>query len=303
MNQKTPDSQNPSQQPDYRLGQLGRLPLFLFDAQGPKSEQQDNVIAFTLKEPMTEARMRRLFEAMVKATNAPELDRVMGGSTVNLVAISKNRIIAGNLGDSLTTLFTRKAVGEGLEATKLSSLHVPGIEGERERLAPLSDPFDVYTDQQRIWKNDGDRSPSLAMSRALGDSIFAPLVVQEPDIHTLDIDSDGLDYAQIAAYTDGLTDTRDLILYDLKFHAEFLGAILDQVMAQEGNQALPLAAGLAYQALDSGLMDNAAAMSVDLKALGPDTHILIGVFDGHAPEGRKMTELAIQALQNLPELG
>lgn len=301
MNQKTPDNIAPKA--DYKLGQIGALPLYLFEAQGPKAIQQDNIVAFVLKAPMSEQRMRELFQVMAAATNAPELHGVLGGTTVNLVAISKNNIIAGNLGDSLTTLFTRKAAGDDLDAVKLSSLHVPDIEGEAQRLEPLVDPKNLMVEARYIIDKSREVPIGVAMSRALGDSAFLPLVIQEPSIHTIDINPDTLDYAQIAAYSDGVTDTKAFVHYDLKFHAEYLGAILDQVFAQENNAHLPLAYGLAYQAMDSGLTDNAIAMSVDLKALDANSHMLIAVFDGHAPEGRKMTEIAIAALQNLPELG
>jgi serine/threonine protein phosphatase PrpC len=300
MTMKTPDNQQTI--PDYRLGKIGDLPLHLFDSQGPRDEQQDNIVAFTLKEPMTKDRMRALFKTMSTATNAPEMQGVLGGTTVNLVAVSKNNIIAGNLGDSLTTLFTRKVSGENLETTKLSTLHSPLIDLEKARLIAISNLLSVYVQDGRIWQNDGDRSPSVNMSRALGDSIFAPLVIQEPDIHSIDFDPDTFDYAQIAAYTDGITDTAHLIHYDLKYHAEYLGVIVDKIMEEENDPYLSLSTALAYQAMDSGLRDNTTALSIDIKALQNDQHILIGVLDGHAPEGRRMTEIAIQALQSVPDI-
>ncbi|MFN3700524.1 MAG: PP2C family serine/threonine-protein phosphatase [Alphaproteobacteria bacterium] len=297
---------NPSQndmtpEQDFILGQAGELPLHVFQAQGPRPDQQDNLCVFVLKNPISEQRMAALFKVMAEATNAPELASMNGGTTANLVAVSRNKIIAANLGDSLTTLFTKKAAGSYLEAVSLSRLHITADQEEAERLDPLHTPEELFINRSRIMRVHGDRHSSLAMTRALGDHQFAPMVIQEPTIFTHDINPDEFVEVQLAAYTDGVTDTHQYVHYDLKFDAELLAQIAQNVQSQS-EESMPMATVLAIIAMNAGLADNAAAISVDLKALDENTHLLIGVFDGHAPEGRRMTELAIEALESQPDL-
>jgi serine/threonine protein phosphatase PrpC len=294
QNDTTPDQ-------DFILGQAGELPLHVFQAQGPRPEQQDNLCVFVLKNPVSEQRMAALFKIMAEATNAPDLASMNGGTTVNLVAVSRNRIIAANLGDSLTTLFTKKAAGSDLEAVSLSKLHITSDKEEAERLDPLHDPDNLFVNRSRIVRVQGERQSSLAMTRALGDHQFAPMVIQEPTIFTHDINTDEFANAELAVYTDGVTDTRQYVHYDLKFDTEMLAQIAQSVQSQS-KDSMPIATVLAIIAMNAGLADNAAAISVDLKALDENTHLLIGVFDGHAPEGRRVTELAIQALESQPDL-
>ena len=291
---------NPPHHSNIFAGIAEEIATSVFQAQGPRSQQQDNLAIFTMNEAMTEERLRALFKKMAEATK--DFSAGMGGSTVNLVSISNGKIMAANLGDSLTTLFTRLAHGDDIEARALSTLHTTLNKDEKERVTPFIDPFNLFVENNRIVKVDGDRSRSLAMTRALGNAEFAPMVSQEPSIHTYELDAAAYDYAQIALYTDGMTDTIDNIYFDLAANPEYLALAIQKQMEKSENNITEAAHLIGHYAVKSQLRDNATALSVDLKALPPDQHILLVVLDGHGPKGREITEAAIAALHNTPEL-
>lgn len=282
------------------LGEVSELPVHIFQSHGPRAEQQDNMALFALDNALNEDSLRALFQDMSNATNG--FGYGMGGACVNLVMVANGKIMAANLGDSLSTLFTRLAQGDELLAQKLSTIHSPHNADEAKRLAPLIDPFNLHIENGRVVKVDGDRSMSLAMSRALGNKEFAPMVSQEPNIHHFELDAGAYDYAQIALYTDGVTNTHKYLNCELDHDADYLASIIESGMNGSKNLHIPAAYALAELSIDGGLLDNATAMSLDLKRLPPDQPILIAVLDGHGPKGREITEAAIDVLKNHPHL-
>lgn len=282
------------------LGEVNELPVHIFQSHGPRAEQQDNMALFALDNALDEDTLRALFQQMSNATN--DFGYGMGGACVNLVMVADGKIMAANLGDSLSTLFTRLAKGDELLAQKLSTIHSPHNADEAKRLAPLIDPFNLHIENGRVVKVDGDRSTSLAMSRALGNKEFAPMVTQNPNIHHFELDVSAYDYAQIALYTDGVPNTHKYLNCELDYDADYLATILNSAMNGSKNLYTPAAYNLAELSIDGGLLDNATAMSLDLKRLPTDQPVLIAVLDGHGPKGREITEAAIEALHQSPLL-
>lgn len=286
--------------PKYYFGSAPDLPLDIFQADGPREEQQDNLAAFTLEENITKEKLRDLFKNMAEATK--DMGYGMGGSTVNLIAVSGGKIMAANLGDSMTTLFLRKAKGDDLSGHRLSTLHTLRNKTEIERVKPLSDILDVYTNGPHIVKNDGDHSHGTNMTRCLGNTSLHPLIIADPSIHTFEFDSTDYYEAELALYTDGITNTMAHIHSELDHNVEYLATLIDEQRSANPQERLGAAHALGILALQSGLTDNATAFSVDLAALAPEKTLILAVFDGHGPKGREITDAAIAALRNTPDL-
>lgn len=287
--EKRPEHYIASHAPDLGIG--------FFQAKGPRAEQQDGYCLFKTEKSLNAEDMKELFGVMNAATSgsAPILK---GGSTVNLLAVSPGRLISGNLGDSMTTLFTRKAAGDDIEAKGLSMLHTAAMRDELLRIAALGDISSEkairYVERGRIFASEGDKIYSLAMSRALGDVQFEPMLSRDPDIYEVDFNLDGLSYAQVALYTDGITDVRAYPHDDLKHDTLYFGALTQDALAQEEYAALALGGW----AMDSGLVDNATALSLDLRAYDGKSSFLLGIFDGHNKQAVDVIKAAVSALQS-----
>ncbi len=284
---------------EFVAKQAPNLPITFFQSQGPRSEQQDHYSVLQLSKPLDKAGMSALFSAMSAATNSKG-DRSIGGATVNLLAISDGRLIAGNLGDSLTTLFINKANGSEIKAWPLSALHVPGAEAESKRLKPLIDPARLFIEQGRICIVEGESSDSLGISRILGHERFKPMVTQTPEIQEFKFKASECVYAQVALYTDGITDVGNHMHDDLKYDTVLFGELINADKRMTPDTALSIVMG--YWAMENGLYDNATALSIDLKKYDGKTPLLLAVFDGNGKHGNKVAKAAIAALENHPLL-
>ena len=206
---------------DIEEGKLPLLPLSHFRTIGPRVTQQDRYCLFQTKALLSAEDMKDLFKSMAEATKD-----FTGGTTANLAGVSARRIIAGNVGDSMTTLFTR-AAGKPLNGKRLNKLHTFRPPDEIDRILKL-ETATLFAAGDHIT----NLTHRVSMTRRLGNDEFSPMVTSTPSIHDYTFDPGNCEFAQLCLYTDGITDVSGHKHDDLAFEVQHLASLLEQDMDQ-----------------------------------------------------------------------
>lgn len=284
--------------PDYAYSfrKAHNLPLHAFESQGPRTDHQDRVCAFRINaDGIDETQLHEIFAALAKGT--ADMHRA-SGATVNLALVGNGQVIAGNIGDGMTSIFSRAKGERKLQGQRLSTTHNPYNPNEMKRLEPTLDPFGVYVSNGLLCLNDGMRSPYLMMTRALGQHQYGEAVAKTPsEIHTTAMNADGLNIYALTLYSDGAIRVADD--WGVDFDAEI------DIYAREGLSPRaridkPMALHMGEFASRQGLTDDASILSLDLRHLKPEDRLLLGVFDGNGNEGAAYAEKAVEILADHP---
>lgn len=138
------------------------------------------------------------------------IDSKDSGSTLNLVLISGDKLVCGNVGDSRCVI--GKFVGKEWKVDVVSKDHKPSDPAESERVIKEGglidyDPFGGSHGQVlRVWSHNA-KAGGLAMTRSIGDRRLAKFgVISEPEVFVRNLNSDDK-FVVIAS--DGLWDVVD----------------------------------------------------------------------------------------------
>lgn len=284
----------------HKIGHIKRLGLDYYQSLGKRlgEPQQDFLGAWSLRAPMTRQNLSALFEAMAHAAKSPDIPKP-AGTTVNLVAVHGRHILAANLGDSMSTLFSRKAQNSEITSIRLSELHTPHNPTEMKRLEEEIglDLFGYYVgSDKRLYQFDGDRSYGTDMSRGLANHGVSGAYSTEPFIQ--EIEAEPAAYSRLVLYTDGMTNLSSHphsdLEYDTDYHAQLIGCT-KKYLAKEMGQF----------AENNGFYDNASAISLILD----DSHtlrsepLLLACLDGHGTYGHRLADAAISSIDRFDLCG
>jgi serine/threonine protein phosphatase PrpC len=123
---------------------------------------------------------------VAQTIKASPIDCKDSGSTLNLVLVSGNQLVCGNVGDSRCVM--GKLVGNEWKSEAISTDHKPDNQEEFTRITKAGGIIDtdLFGSSQstilRVWSNN-PASPGLAMTRSIGDKRMAKVgVTSIPDI-------------------------------------------------------------------------------------------------------------------------
>ncbi len=298
--------------------QAGDTPITAKSLKGPRSEQQDSYAVFRLRKPLSEQRLREIFlkaSSDVDLHNSSSIDHQSGGTTLNLASITPDQIIAANVGDSYTVLFTRAHENDRLHGEQLSINHNLDNPDELARIRGLMQknadaelaPSGMLPEDEKHYFIEGayvctetlnGTIASLNVTRALGDRNMGKVISKRPDVRTIDLDQHGASRAHeahLALYSDGAVNLE----YDLLGDADYMAHYMDEGVRQGKN----LAEHMVSEASKLKLLDNVSVVSADLNALRDTGGIyLLLVADGHGPRGAQCAKAAIDSIENNPEI-